>query len=593
MSNDRNYWQRTTGRHVSRRAALRGAGLGLVGIAGASLIGCGDGDGDGGSDGGGSDAGGGSGATGDIKRGGTFISNPRVGDPPTIDPYGNLSFETKRIAVAVYSRLFKRDTWPGSDGGETTPDHPDVAASVETADGLEWIVKLNPAAKFHNVAPVNGRRVTSQDVLFSWQRLTAPETVGSDRVKGVGNVSTPDDDTIIFNTDAPSPTFQETLADGTLLFIMPTESDGGFDPAVDMIGSGPWILKNYEPSVQFELDAHPEWHEAGEDGNPLPYAAATRIPIIPEYSNRLAQLEAGNIDMLDAVNGDDVLDVKARHEDLQWLGSVSTVQSMFYFSNTLTTDQPWGDERVRQAISRALDRNSLSELGYNEAALAGAGLSVKGGWQNIIPVGFGERWWLDPQSAAAQPSHQHFVYDLAEAKKLLAAAGYEDGFKMPYIYTGRYTGAFPPIAEAHINMLQQLGIDVVTEVQDYSSKYITQTFVGNFEGSAFGYETPFPEPGSYFSRMFGDNETNKGRVTDSEIDEIARKQAVELDYEARKELLHDLQRVNAKHMYYVPSQAGAGTSWRAYASRVQGGIRDTSGYGDNAEIYPYYSLSDA
>jgi ABC-type transport system substrate-binding protein len=82
-------------------------------------------------------------------------------------------------------------------------------------------------------------------------------------------------------------------------------------------------------------------------------------------------------------------------------------------------------------------------------------------------------------------------------------------------------------------------------------------------------------------------------VTDPEIDEIAKKQAVELNYEARKELIHQFQKINAKHMYYVPSQVGAGTGWRAYASRVQGGIRDTSGYGDNSEIYPYYWLSDS
>lgn len=594
MSESKSYWTR---QRVSRRAALRGAGVGVAGLAGAALIGCGGGDDDATATVAPTTAGTPAGdatqvretstpESAAIKRGGTWRVN-NAGDPPTLFPYGNLSFETKGIGTYVYQRLYKRETFPGSDGGQTLPG-PDLATSAETEDGVTWTLKLRDHT-FHDVAPVSGRKVTSEDVLFSVGLMQAPETPNASSVANWVNVEAPDDSTVVFTLSEPSPTFLEQISDTNLLQILPKEADGGFDPAVTMIGGGPWIMQDYQPSVGFEFDANPNYYEVGEDGKPLPYVDHLSRPIIPEYANRLAQFLAGNLDIL-GINSNDVLDLRGSNEDLQWLGQVSQQLSLFFWSNTQTTDGIWNDDRFRQAISMCLDRDGLTDLGYNTYALIDAGLPSNTGWNNIIPVGWGARWWLDPTSAEQGDSAKFFANNPTESKKLLAAMGVEDGVSIPYIYTNRYGGAFDPIAEAHVNMMQAVGLSPQTDVQDYSSIYITQTFRGEFEGMAFGYETPFPEAGLYFDRLFGSDPANHSHLSDPEMDVLNAAQKVALDEDERRAIIHDAQRLNAEHMWYVPSQAGAGTAYTAYQKHVQGGIRDTLGYGAGTEEYIWYWL---
>jgi peptide/nickel transport system substrate-binding protein len=592
-----NYW---TGRRISRRGALRGAGVGMAGIAGAVLIGCGgDDDDDGGDDPTETPSGDGTAAAtatqvrdtstpqaAGIKRGGTWtVANS--GDPPTIFPYGNLSFETKGIGTYVYNRLYKRETFPGSDGGETLPG-PDAAISAESDDGQTWTVKLRQV-QLHDVAPVSGRMLDSEDVLFSVGLLQAEESPNRDSVANWVKVEAPDAETIVFTLDAPSPTFIEQIADTNFLQIMPREADGGFDPSTTMIGGGPWIFKEYRPSSGFSFDANKNFYELGEDGQPLPYVDALERPIIPEYSNRLAQFLAGNLSGL-GINANDVIPTRNENPEFQWLGQVSQLQSIFFWDHILTTDAPWNDDRFRKAASMALDRDALTDLAYNTYALLDAGLPSALNWNNVIPAGWGERWWLDPQSPAHGETGALFQHNPSEAKKLLQAMGVEEGFSHPYIYTNRYGPTFDAVAEAQINMLQQIGLDPQTEVQDYASLYITNTFQGDFTGMAFGYETPFPEAGGYWVRMYGNDPSNHSKLIVPEMTDIDERQRIELDEEARREIFHEGQILNAESMYYVPSQAGAGTSYTAYQSYVQGGIRDTSGYGAPVEEYIFYWL---
>ena len=89
--------------------------------------------------------------------------------------------------------------------------------------------------------------------------------------------------------------------------------------------------------------------------------------------------------------------------------------------------------------------------------------------------------------------------------------------------------------------------------------------------------------------MFGDDPANHSRISDPVIDEIAAKQAVELDEETRRELIFDAQVHNMEMGYYLPSQAGAGTGWTAYRPEVRG-IVQTRSYGFGTEAAPGFWL---
>ncbi len=579
-----NYWSS----RLSRRTLVRGAALGGAGLAGAALIGCGSDEDRTPAATATASATTAATATGTpdplagIKTGGTYRYH-QTGDPTTIDPFGNASFTVKGYAAHIYSRLYKiaarADANPNA-----VPSEPDIAESAETSDGQHWVVKLKQGIKFQNVAPVSGREVTTDDVLFSWDRLTDESSANRGMVSDFVGVEAVDDYTLEFTLNGPSATFLDTLSDTNVLFVMPREADGGFNPKETSIGSGPFMLDEYQTSVAVKFKKNPDYWDA-----PRPYVDAIEHAIIPEYANSLAQYQAGNLHTIEPI-AEDVLPLRDQIADVQFRGNVNISLSHIYFSGEdMSPDAPWRDERFRQALSMAINRDEMTELLYNNKVLEDAGLDVSKAWNSApAPVGF-TRWWLDPQGPEQGPSAKFFEYNPTEAKALLAAAGFE-GIEFPFIYTNnRYGARFNTGTEAVIGWIGELGLKPKVETQDYNAVYITQTFAGNFHGVALGPETPFPEIGGWINRLYGPDPNNHGRVSDDVITALNAKQKVELDEESRRGFIHDIVRRNSEMMYYIPTQLGAGTIWRTWQPPVRG-IIWTRGYGRGTEELPYVWL---
>src|SRR5690606_22543160 len=122
-------------------------------------------------------------------------------------------------------------------------------------------------------------------------------------------------------------------------------------------------------------------------------------------------------------------------------------------------DAPWRDERFRYAISMAQDRDATLDLGYNTIALSEAGLDVALTWNNLVPAGFGERWWLDPQSDAFGDGAQYFQYNVDEARALIEAGGW-NGHTFTYRWSNNvYGSTFNRIAEAVGNFIADIGLN--------------------------------------------------------------------------------------------------------------------------------------
>jgi peptide/nickel transport system substrate-binding protein len=586
--NERSYWQRVARRPASRRSVLLSGAGGSVALA-LALAGC-SGDDDtktGNLDVKTQPAGNAvPSSTTDpfagVKRGGA-IATSITSDPPTLDPYINPATNTKLFAAHVYSRLYKYKTGPGKAAADAELVG-DLAKSSEVSpDGLEWVIKLRPNATFHNVDPVNGRKVTSDDVKFSWGRATGPKAINAASLSFITNVQYPDAETVKFTLKEPNAAFLDVLADMNLLWIQPTEADGKFNTALTAVGSGPWVFDHYTPSQEIAFNRNPKWHDDG-----FPLLDSAKIIVIPSYPNILAQFQSGGIDLF-GPNADDLLNLRSQSADTQLLSDIGVSSYQFYFDKK-TPDAPWRDERVRQAMSMALDRNGLFDLAYNVSRLKDKGLDVPVRFNNIIPAGF-PKAWLDPVGTEAGDTAKFFTYNLAEAKKLLAAAGYADGFSTTYQYTGNGYGALHnTIAEASQGMLTALGIKSTIDVQDYNSKYYSQTYRGNFSGIAFGPESSFNDPGSYPLRLFTTNTLNKGTDTDEQLSNMAFAQQREMDPDKRRQLLHDIQKYHASKLYVVPSALGGGPTWTAVRPDVKNAVnfRPRVSYGYGAEATPYY-----
>ena len=583
-----NYWDSYWRERRSRRRFLGGAVTAGAGVSALALVGCGDDDDDGGDSLATPTAGANATATpqdplAGAKRGGVYQIDS-TGDPPTLDPYGNISFLTKGNAAYHYSRLFMYKAGPGIAYGSVRPT-PDAAQSAEASpDGLKWTVKLNPNVKFHNIAPVSGRAMTTDDIKASWERATSKESTNKPATP-VDKVEYPDASTIVFTLSKPTATFLDDFADSNVFYIMPKEAfSGGFDPSKISIGSGPWVWKTYEPNVRFVRDRNPAWHLGKPDG--APFFDSVNVAIVPEYANRLAQFLAGNTDTSD-INGEDLPNVVKQLTGVRIEARTGPTLSFMFFDSDPAS--PWNkDPRVRQAISMSLNRDDLMELGYNIKKLKDAGLKVETKWHNLMPAGE-TNWWLDPLDPKMGAGANNFKYNPAEAKKLMEAAGFANGFETTYQYTAnRYGKLFNDIAEANIGYINALGIKTSTDVQDYSSKYITQTFIGNFKGIAFGYETPFPEAGSYMTRFFTDNPQNHGKVKDAELTKLTTDAQTELNEEKRREIFHQIQKINGEKMYYIPNVAGAGTGWAGSQPNIRNHPEFvTKAYGGPSETLPF------
>lgn len=571
----------------SRRRVLQAFGTGALGLGAAVLVGCSGGEDEPSA----STPSSGSATTvpsagtpsGEAKAGGRYRWH-LSGDPPGLDPFTNGAFESRHFAAHVYSRLFKIDAQPDTNPFDASVVG-DVAESAETEDGLVWVVKLKPGVKMHNIPPVNGRELTAEDVKYSLDRAKAPTSLFAVSLANITNVEVVDSHTLRFTHSKPNADFYEQLADNYLYSIMPVESDGQFDPSTTVIGSGPWIMKDYQVGSQFRFDKHPEWYASDQV-----YLDGVDWFIIPEYVNAYAQFQSGQLHQF-GVRADDVLTLRGEQPDVQWeVGRSATTWTMSFSPEEFEPDAPWRDERFRRACSMAINRDELYEFANNASALEAAGIlpGKPYPWNNLVSGGMG-RWWLDPQSDAQGESAAFFQYNPEEARKLLDAMG-AAGSAFPLPTTNRYGDKWVQAVDVIHGYLSEIGLAPQIEMQDYTASYMENTWQkGDFRGVSLGITGGFSSISGYLGENVGASD-NLRLLHTPDILELLDRQSQELDLEARTELVYDLQRVNAEHMYMVPLSGGGGPSFVAYRPEVKGGLRRSRGYAPAAEVIPNYWL---
>jgi len=566
------YWSRLLAQRVARRRALATAGA--TAAAAGFLAACG-----GGSTGNEKD---GSKAAGLVTspvetfkqatRGGV-MKDRTFGDTATLDI---LSPATTHNSVGphVYSALFQFKP------GILKPSENEIAGDVVEAwewapDGLSATLKLRQGVKFHDKPPVNGRALDTADVLFSWDRFSR---LSSGRI-GVANVADPD--APILSLTAPDAKtlvlkLKEPLTYALALFaenlggrplMIPKEVGAGFDIRGDMIGTGPFVLTKYTPSVGFTFRRNADYYDQD-------FALVDQIdlPIVPEYANALAQFKAGNIYSMGSggntpkVRPEDILPTKREEPKLNiYPGDLAGGGPRLGFG--FLPGSPFHDERIRQAASMSLDRDLYIDTFQNVSKFRAEGLPVETRWNTSL-AGNAEGWWLDPQGKEFGPNAKYFKHDLAEAKKLLAAAGYASGMQnvaSTYITSGEL-GDLPKQASVIEGMLLEGGIGTKFNPVDYATQYIPKyrDNAGRFDGILFklsgggaGKNDPVGALSSEFwskggVTFYGFDADKKGDQSgDPQVDALIVKARVERDTDKRKALVADIQRLLAKGAYGI------------------------------------------
>lgn len=564
----RSYWPDVLNQRLDRRKAL--AGTGALATAGAFLAACGGGEKNE--------------ATPEslvappadslksAKRGGT-MKDRAFADPPTLE-VANANNPWNSPGFCVYSALVRQQT------GYLQPSEreilPDIAESWETSpDGLQITMKIRQGVKWHNKAPVNGRAMDMDDVLFSWKRFEAKYSGRT----GVANSASPDAP-VLSLTATDSKTISIKLKEplvyalglfypgtsGQSVIIVPKETDSTFDPRGEMIGTGPWYLSNYMPSVGFTLKRNPDFWD-----NDWALMDTVEQPIISEYATALAQLKAGNIYMFGQsgaprIRQEDILPLKREEPRISlYLGDllVSGNAGHFMFGWLPEGRTPFLDERVRQAISMSLDRDLFVDTFSNVQKFAAEGVSIDTRWNSSLDATY-EGWWLDPKSKDFGPNARYFQHNTAEAKKLLAAAGFPDGFKTVYHTPGVELPGYAQCAEVIAGMARDIGVETEVRVLDYQKEYVPnfRDGHGQYEGWAFMSTAGGVTGGSpigqlaieYWSKggnaFRGFSASGKNDQSgDPQVDAMIAKARIEQDAEKGKALVFDIQRYLAKAIY--------------------------------------------
>ena len=390
----------------------------------------------------------------------------------------------------------------------------DYAAS---ADGLSHEFRLRDGVTFHN-----GEAVTTADVKFSFERYRG--NAASFLKAKVAAVETPDPRRVIFRLHKAWPDFllyySSVTGAGWIVPKKYLESVGedGFKKAP--IGAGPYKFMAFNPGVELTMEAFEGyWRKT-------PTVKTLVWRVIPDETTRLAALKRGEVDIAYSVRGELAEEIR-RTPGLTLKPVVINSPFWIYFADQWDPKSPWHDARMRKAVSLALDRDAI-----NQALTLGHSLIT----YSIVPKDY-EFYWQPPR----------IPYDPAQAKALLAEAGFRGGFDAgDYFCDSSYSN----LAEAAVNFLQEVGIRMKLrpfERAAFNRAYmekklsnIIQAGSGAFGNAATRMETFVVNGGAYVYGSYPD------------IDALFAQQAETTDRGRRSEILHRMQQMVHDRAVYAP-----------------------------------------
>jgi len=473
------------------------------------------------------------------KRGGTLTI--RAWDPPFFDPMLTTAYRVHIPLTFTHSRLVKHKAGPSIVPG-TFAIEGDLAESWSQPNEATWIFKLHRGVRWHNKPPVNGRELTAEDVRYSVERfLTVKGNPGAYMLRAVDKVEAVDRYTIKFSLKEPFAWFLDMLANPISLPIVArecVEKFGDLKKAESVVGTGPWMLESYRQNAGLTLLRHPAYFRPG-----LPYIDRVEILVDEDNASRIATFLAGRYDLgwefPGTINRTDWVQIKdmlqRRRPNLKTAEFVANVETHI----SMRTDRaPFNDVRVRRAVSLAIDRQEMID-----AVLEGAGV-----FNPAFPAALKD--WALPTNQLGDGA-RYFKHDPVEARRLLAAAGYPNGFPASVCFATYGSTTLVDLAQLILKDLKNVGIDARLDTKEYGA-FIASCYFGQFESMTYGPQTPFLEPDNFlYSMHYPGEQKNQSHVDDPVVTDFLVRQRRTFDTAKRREIIAEIQRYLATQQYYV------------------------------------------
>ena len=458
-------------------------------------------------------------------------------DVTSIDPHFFNLFPNNNIAEHIFDKLVQMD-----------PDSkiiPGLATSWKPIDDKTWEFKLRKGAKF-----TNGTEVTAEDVVFSIDRVpNVPNSPGpfSAYTKAIIAKEIIDPYTIRFKYAAPYPLAPNDLS--TIYIVSKKVATGAstedFNSGKAAIGSGRYKLVKYTSGDRIDLARNDNYW-----GDKSPWDNVT-FKIIKNESARVAALLSGDVDAIEQPPTADLTRIKG---DPKFTVTSKISHRVIYFNfdhlarvSPFITDKtgkpmdknPLLDVRVRRAISKAINRPAIAERVMEGQAIPSG--------QLVSEKLFGH-----------VPGLKADGYDPDGAKKLLAEAGYPDGFNVTiHGPSGRYVND-EKIVQAVAQMLTRVGIVSKVEtapMAPYSGRASKQEFSFHMVGwgaSTGEASSPLRSLLATFNRDKGLGAVNWGRYSNVKVDYILEQALQQVDDENRSGMLQNATKLAMEDLGIMP-----------------------------------------
>jgi len=469
-------------------------------------------------------------ATETPRRGGVLLA--AIGaDPPSLDPHQENTFACIELVAPLYSTLLQIDPYhyPKVIG--------DAASEWKIAsDGLTYTFKLRPGIKFHD-----GSTLTAADVKATYDKIVFPpqgtRSVRKAHYTAVKSIEAPDAGTVIFQLKFPSASLLDNL--GSPWNVIYPKKYLDKDPnyfKTNVVGSGPFRFKHYTRGSTFEGERNPDYFVKDR-----PYLDGYKFFISPETSVRAAAVRSGRayIEFRDLP--------KAEVEAIQkQLGDKIVVQEVpatgwwgIAINNTI---KPFNDVRVRKALTLGVDRYTAGRVLYPLT-----GLKFVGGLMRP-----GSDWAMPEADLEKFPGFgKDMNKNRAEAKRLLAEAGYPNGLKV-VLKNRNVKLPYQDFAVFLIQEWRAIGIEAENRPLETASWFADGRDTGSFEAIIAPGVEFMDDPDQTLERYITGSPQNWGRFSDPAVDDLFARQARSMDPAERKKLVLEIQKRVLSEAYYLP-----------------------------------------
>jgi peptide/nickel transport system substrate-binding protein len=433
--------------------------------------------------------------------------------PNSLDPRVGTDAMAERIGGLIFDGLVKKD--------EHCEMQPWLATRWEQPDALTWVFHLRDGVKFQN-----GRPLTADDVAWTINSLLDGSLITSKAgaFAHVAEAVATDRLTVTVKMKSPDASLLFNLSDG-LFGVVPKGSGKNFGLAP--VGSGPFRFVSAEQDKDVIVERN-EGYWAG-----APKIERVRFAVVPDAVTVALELEKGSVDV---ASNELTLDLVHALEGHAGLKTETDEGSPVMYLNFNVASGPLKDERVRQAIACAIDRQAIVDAVWRgKARLA----------DTLLPAG---HWAAAPASGLAQWPH-----DVGRAKALLDAAGNGHGLKLEMKTSQDETTLL--VAEILQQQLAAAGIQLTLRSSEFGTFYSDVT-AGRFEMYALRWIGSNEDPDifryAYGSEDFPPKGGNRGHYTNARMDTLLNAAAAATDESVRRADYMQVEQILAEELPGIP-----------------------------------------